>query len=149
MHHFIKSVAVAASIFFAGQTAHSATGASAAPVVRSVSRFEITVTTVESDGTKTIQTRSLGAAEAATFFLGETTKDASSGAPPLPNPPLPGSVPVSTTRVDYHQEVQGWTRDTSYGRVPGGPWQLMNDHLIRTDPPKCNPNDDNCGQLPN
>lgn len=117
----------------------------------------MTVTAVESDGSRTVQTRQLSPADAAALGIagtqivvgGQVPRGAANGAPPLPNPPLPGSVPVSTTRVDYHQELNGWTRDTSYGRVPGGEWGLLNDHLVNTGGPKCNPNDDDCGRLPN
>lgn len=117
----------------------------------------MTLTTTEDDGSRVVKTRRLSPADASALGLvgtqvivGEqTSSGAANGAPPLPNPPLAGSVPAGTTRVDYHQEQNGWTRDTSYGRASGGPWQLMNDHLIRTEPPKCNPNDDDCGRVPN
>lgn len=151
MYRVVKWVVVATVGLFMSQATLAGKPGAPPSEQRITSRYEITVTTIEPDGTKTIQTRSLGAAEASAFFAGGgASKGATDGAPPLPHPPLPGSVPVSTTRVDYHQEVQGWTRDTSYGRVPGGPWELMNDHLVRTDlPPQCNPNDDSCGNLPN
>jgi hypothetical protein len=121
-------------------------------------RFEMTLTSTESDGSRVVQTRRLNQAEAIALGVagtqvivgGEVAHGTANGAPPLPNPPLPGSIPISVTRVDYHQELNGWTRDTSYGRVPGGEWGLLNDHLVNTGgPPKCNPNDDDCGRLPN
>lgn len=113
--------------------------------------FQMKTTSFLDDGTHLVQTRNLSAYEAEAMGIvgGMSVKNTANGAPPLPNPPLPGSVPPGTTRVDYHQELNGWTRDTSFGRVHGGPWELMNDHLIRNEPPKCNPNDDSCGQLPN
>jgi hypothetical protein len=115
------------------------------------SSIEMKTTSFLDDGTELVQTRylSIHEAEAIGVLGGTTAKSAMNGAPPLPNPPLPGSVAPGTTRVDYHQELNGWTRDTSFGRAPGGPWELMNDHLIRNEPPKCNPNDDDCGRVPN
>lgn len=72
-----------------------------------------------------------------------------SSPPPQPNPPLPGSLPDSTTSIDIHQQLDNWTRDTTYGRVPGGDWFLVKDLVEMHGPPKCNPNDDDWGRLPN
>jgi hypothetical protein len=151
VNRLVRSIVVAAAALFAAHAAFAVKPTATHTRHHPVDRYEITVTTVEADGTKTVQTRRLDKAEASTLFSSNgTSKGATDGAPPLPDPPLPGSVPVSTTRIDYHQEAEGWTRDTSYGRVPGGPWELMNDHLVRTGlPPQCNPNDDSCGNLPN
>lgn len=59
------------------------------------------------------------------------------GAPARPSPPESPGTPPETTRVDYHQERNGWTRDTSWerdvpirdGRPDPGPWRLTEDRL--------------------
>lgn len=126
--------------------------AKTSPPAKPASVIQMKTTSFLDDGTRMVQTRNLSAyeAEAMGVLGGESVEGATDGAPPRPNAPLPGSVPAATTRVDYHLETNGWTRDTAWGRVLGGNWVILKDTLVNTaGPPDCNPNDDSCGQLPN
>jgi hypothetical protein len=64
------------------------------------------------------------------------------GAPPDMPPPPPGypATPEETTQVGYHQERNGYTRDTTYqrdqniqnGQIVNGPWWVRRDNTEYT-----------------
>lgn len=122
---------------------------------RAAKNVVITITRTDPDGARITETRQLSQTEFNALAGSDDLRIKSaaqiaseSGAPPLPNPPLPGTLPDSTTSIDIHQRLNDWTRDTTYGRVPGGDWYLVKDVLEMHGPPPCNPNDDSCGNLP-
>jgi hypothetical protein len=99
-------------------------------------RFDVTLISVLPDGELKRETRPLRADEIRAMGVFDqgapVAKGQDDGAPPRPNAPINGSVPDDLMRIDYHRVLNGWTRDTAYGRnVPGGPWNLINDLLRR------------------
>lgn len=125
-------------------------GASAADVI------EVKITRHEPGNMRVTETQILSRAEFIALVGNESARAkgaydpaGTNGPPPLPNPPLPGSLPDSTTSIEIHQQLDNWTRDTIYGRAPGGDWFMVKDLVEMHGPPKCNPNDDDCGRLPN
>lgn len=143
------------ALLFSVSVANARTSESTAPAQEpsTTEMIEVRITRQESGNVRVTETRTLSRAELVALVgngeLGTRDPVGGSGPPPQPNPPLPGSLPDSTTSIDIHQRLDNWTRDTTYGRVPGGDWFLVKDVVEMHGLPKCNPNDDQCGQLPN
>lgn len=99
-------------------------------------RFDVTFVSLLPDGGVKRETRPLRADEIRSMGVFDSrdavAKGLEDGAPPTPNPPINGAVPDHLMRIDLHLVLNGWTRDTAYGRsTPGGPWQLIHDLLRR------------------
>lgn len=143
---FRKCVAATALVFFC-TTAFSAPSDAEAPRLKP--SLTVTFTSENGDGTRIVETRHLDArqAEALGIFSGPVLEAEGPPAPPVPRPPMNGSVPSTTTRVDIHQEDEYWTRDTTFSRA-GVTWIITNDTLKATRPPKCYTHPPQCDTLP-
>lgn len=96
----------------------------------SVERFEATFVSALPDGQWRRETRPLraGEIEAMGDAHANEVEDGAPGRPPPPHDSEPGDL----LRINYHRLLNGWTRDTSYARIRGGPWLLLSDRLYRS-----------------
>ena len=88
------------------------------------------------DGTLTATTKAWAAGTSGYMVL-----DAAGPPPPQPPPPPSGTILNSIGRVQYHQDTNGYSRDTSYGRTVDpdphgdgyidGSWNLITDHVSK------------------
>lgn len=112
----------------------------------------VTLTSEPGDGSRLVETRILDTVRATAMGLigAEVPALQATGPqpPPQPRPPLDGTFPSGTTRVDVHQENDYFERDTTFTRVPGGQWFIMNDSIKGTRPAKCYTHPPECDTLP-